>query len=290
MKVQSKVKQKIRNGELSLGSWIMMGDLAAAEIMAQAGFDWITVDMEHTDIDYRQLQILLAGIRPYGPEVFVRVEDNNPVAIKHVLDCGAGGIIVPLVTSRKEAEKAVKAAKYPPEGIRGISLGRASDYGNNFDDYFKSDKSWITGQYLEINDSIVLNNNFKELLKANKDYETIVISPKVIKANFNKIIQKRELGKIYQLLKEIHEFKLDILLRRIEYNQIILKYAVEIFVELDLIEKNDEYYIVKDDVIRTELQKSPTFLELVEKKKIIDLIYYDYNSHIKSYLKERMEG
>ena len=128
-----------------------------------------------------------------------------------------------------------------------------------------------------------------ELLKTNKDYGTIVISPKEIRANFNKIVQKRELGKIYQLLKEIHEFKLDILLRRIEYNQIILNYAVKIFIELGLIIKNDEFYLVKDDVIKTELQKSPTYLEVVEKKKIIDLIYYDYNSHIKSYLKKLME-
>ena len=155
--------------------------------------------------------------------------------------------------------------------------------------YFEFDRSWITGKYLEINDSIVLNNNFKELLNDNKEFGTIVISPKRVKANFNKIIQKRELGKIYQLLKEIHEFKLDILLRRIEYNQIILKYAVDIFIELDLIVKNDEYYLVKNDVIRTELQKSSTYLEVVQKKKIIDLIYYDYNSHIKSYLKELME-
>jgi len=162
VKVKSKVKQKIRNGELSLGSWIMMGHLAVAEIMAQAGFDWITVDMEHTDIDYRQLQTLLAAIRPYGPEVFVRVEDNNPVAIKRVLDCGAGGIIVPLVTSREEAERAVKAAKYPPGGIRGISLGRASDYGNNFDGYFKS-----------INEEIVVLAQI-EHIKAVEEIESII--------------------------------------------------------------------------------------------------------------------
>ena len=138
MQIENKVKRKLREGRPTLGSWIMIGDLASAEIMASAGFDWITVDMEHTSITYETLPALLAGIRAHGPETFVRVEDNNPAVIKRVLDCGAGGIIVPLVNSGAEAEAAVKAAKYPPEGVRGISLGRASGYGNNFEDYFNS--------------------------------------------------------------------------------------------------------------------------------------------------------
>jgi 2-keto-3-deoxy-L-rhamnonate aldolase RhmA len=138
MRIENKVKQKIRKGLPTFGSWIMIGDLAVAEIMAGAGFDWITVDMEHTPITYETLPVLLSGIRAHGAESFVRIEDNNPVVIKRVLDCGAGGIIVPLVNSGAEAEAAVKAAKYPPDGVRGISLGRASGYGNNFSDYFDS--------------------------------------------------------------------------------------------------------------------------------------------------------
>ncbi|HUV07938.1 MAG TPA: aldolase/citrate lyase family protein [Spirochaetia bacterium] len=138
MKPKNKVKEKIVKGVPTFGSWIMIGHLASAEILAQAGFDWITVDMEHTAIDYNTLQVLLAGIRSHGAEGFVRIEDNNPVVIKRVLDCGANGIIVPLVNTREEAERAVQAARYPPEGFRGVSLGRASGYGDNFDDYFHS--------------------------------------------------------------------------------------------------------------------------------------------------------
>ena len=155
---------------------------------------------------------------------------------------------------------------------------------------FKDDTSWISSKYLEINDSIILNQDFDAFIQDNKDIQTIVIGPKKIKANLNKIIQKRELGKIYQLLKEISEFKLDILLRRIEYNQLIFKYAVKIFIELDLIIKHGEYYIVKENVIKTDLQNSPTYVQLEEKKKIIDLVYYDYNSHIKTYFKQLMEA
>jgi 2-keto-3-deoxy-L-rhamnonate aldolase RhmA len=138
MRVVNKVKQKLLEGVPSFGSWVMIGDLASAEIMADAGFDWITVDMEHTSITYETLPVLVSGIRSHGAEALVRIEDNNPAVIKRVLDCGVGGIIVPLVNSRAEAERAVKAARYPPEGVRGVSLGRASGYGNNFQDYFES--------------------------------------------------------------------------------------------------------------------------------------------------------
>jgi 2-keto-3-deoxy-L-rhamnonate aldolase RhmA len=138
MVVHNKVKHALKAGRPSLGSWIMIGHQACAEILAGAGFDWIAVDMEHTSIGYETLPVLLGAIRSRGAEAFVRVEANDPAVIKHVLDCGAGGIIVPLINSATEAEAAVQAAKYPPAGFRGVSLGRASDYGSNFVDYFHS--------------------------------------------------------------------------------------------------------------------------------------------------------
>ena len=138
MNTHSRVKAQLARGEPSFGSWIMIGNLAVAEILAGVGFDWIAVDMEHTAIDYRILQELLCGIERCGAAGFVRIEDNNPVAVKRVLDCGARGIIVPQVNSREQAERAVAAAKYPPAGMRGVALGRASEYGASFQEYFES--------------------------------------------------------------------------------------------------------------------------------------------------------
>ena len=73
MRIENKVKQKLRDGRPTFGSWIMIGDLVAAEIMADAGFDWITVDMEHTSITYETLPALLSGIQSHGAEALVRV-------------------------------------------------------------------------------------------------------------------------------------------------------------------------------------------------------------------------
>ncbi len=157
-------------------------------------------------------------------------------------------------------------------------------------EYFLYEVSWIKNNYLEINDSIVLENDFKEYIKHHNTNNTFVISPQKIKANLNKVVLKRELGKIYQMLKEIKEFKLDVLLRRIEFNQLVLKYAIKIFIELNLISREDGYYVVREDAIKTELQNSPTYNELAEKKKIIDLLYFDYISHIRSYILEELEA
>lgn len=138
MVMHSMVKRKLGAGQPTFGSWIMIGHQASAEILAAAGFEWIVVDMEHTSIGYETLPLLLGAIRGRGTEAFVRVEANDPTVIKRVLDCGAGGIIVPLVNSAAEAASAVSAARYPPAGTRGVSLGRASEYGGNFEGYFGS--------------------------------------------------------------------------------------------------------------------------------------------------------
>jgi 2-keto-3-deoxy-L-rhamnonate aldolase RhmA len=118
-----------------LGSWITLGNPAIAEIMADAGFDWLCVDLEHTTIDFKEAQLLIMAIQSKGLKAFVRVGENSPLIIKRVLDAGADGIIVPLVNSAKEAKKAVEAVRYPPLGKRGVGLARAQDYGFGFESY-----------------------------------------------------------------------------------------------------------------------------------------------------------
>jgi 2-keto-3-deoxy-L-rhamnonate aldolase RhmA len=119
----------------SLGSWISLGHPSIAEIMADAGFDWLCIDLEHSVIDYSEAQQLIMAIQGKGLKAFVRVGENNTRVIKRILDAGADGIIVPSVNSAKEAQKAVNSVKYPPVGTRGVGLARAQGYGFNFEDY-----------------------------------------------------------------------------------------------------------------------------------------------------------
>jgi 2-dehydro-3-deoxyglucarate aldolase len=119
----------------SIGSWITLNNPSIAEIMADADFDWLCVDMEHSVTDYSQAQQLIATIQSKGIKAYVRVGENNNRIIKRILDAGADGIIVPMVNSKEDAIKAINSIKYPPIGKRGVGLARAQNYGFGFDNY-----------------------------------------------------------------------------------------------------------------------------------------------------------
>ena len=131
------LKSKLRNKELTIGSWITFSDPAIAEIMAKSGFDWLAVDMEHSGLSFGQAQEIIRIIDLCGVVPLVRVMENNADLIKRFMDAGAHGIIVPLVNSRNDAERAVNAVKYPPLGTRGVGLSRAQNYSLDLESYRK---------------------------------------------------------------------------------------------------------------------------------------------------------
>ena len=133
------LKQKLKNNELTIGSWIMMGNTMSVEVMALAGFEWLVVDIEHTSINLETTEHLISTIQANNMKALVRVSKNEEVIIKRVLDMGADGIIVPMVSSKEDAAQAVEYAKYPPVGKRGVGLYRASGYGTKFEEY----KKWV---------------------------------------------------------------------------------------------------------------------------------------------------
>ncbi len=137
MKRNLTLKNRLIAGETTIGSWLTIGNSAIAEIMAGAGFDWLTIDMEHSAITLEQAQQMIQTIDAYDVASLIRVGENNPNIIKRAMDTGAHGVIVPMITSREEAERAVKSVKYPPHGYRGVGLARAQRYGRDFPAYEK---------------------------------------------------------------------------------------------------------------------------------------------------------
>lgn len=133
------LRQRIKAGDLTIGSWITIGHPNVAEILANAGFDWLVIDIEHNPIDLSMVQTLITTIQSKGVAAIVRVSKNEDVVIKHVLDAGADGIIVPMICSKEDAKQAVDYAKYPPIGKRGVGLARAQQFGKGFDAY----KKWV---------------------------------------------------------------------------------------------------------------------------------------------------
>ncbi|MEO8302057.1 MAG: aldolase/citrate lyase family protein [Rhizomicrobium sp.] len=131
----SKLKSRLRLGETTFGGWLTVPNPMIAEIMAGAGFDWVLIDTEHGGFSNEGLQTCLIAFNGSPTVPMVRVAWNDAVMIKQVLDMGADGILVPMVSSSAEARAAVSACKYPPVGTRGFGPRRASDYGRNTDGY-----------------------------------------------------------------------------------------------------------------------------------------------------------
>ncbi|GIW79496.1 MAG: 4-hydroxy-2-oxo-heptane-1,7-dioate aldolase [Gemmatales bacterium] len=124
------VKRALKAGQPSVGTWLSLGSITAARVMARAGFDWLNIDIEHSLVGWETMTHMLAAIADAGCMAFARVPANRHDHIKRVLDNGAHGIVVPMVNSREEAEAAVAAAKYPPAGTRSVG---GSMHALNFD-------------------------------------------------------------------------------------------------------------------------------------------------------------
>lgn len=131
----AEIKRRLRAGEVTIGSWMSMAHESIAEIIAMAGYDWIVVETEHTAIDNSEVLRLLIAIERRGAVPLVRLAWNDPIQAKAVMDSGAAGVLIPMVNSREEAERAVGAVKFPPAGYRGVGLARAQGYGQTFQEY-----------------------------------------------------------------------------------------------------------------------------------------------------------
>ncbi len=202
------LRKRIKAGELTLGSWITIGHPNVAEILSNAGFDWLVIDIEHNPIDISMVQTLITTIQSKGVAAFVRVSKNEEVVIKHVLDAGADGIIVPMVCSKADAIQAVDYAKYPPIGKRGVGLARAQQYGTGFEAY----KKWVAEDLVVIAQIEHIDgiNNLEEIISVD-GIDGTIIGPYDLSGSmgmpgeFEKPIVKKALAKYIQICKS-HNF------------------------------------------------------------------------------------
>ena len=114
------VKSALASGKPQVGTWLSFGDVFSARLMARVGFPWLTVDLEHSPIDWQTASLMFATIADSGCVPLARVPRGDHDLIKRCLDGGAMGIVVPMVNTVEEAKTAIAAAKYPPAGNRSI--------------------------------------------------------------------------------------------------------------------------------------------------------------------------
>jgi len=157
---ENRVKAMWKRGEAVVNGWLAIPNVFSAETMAHAGWDSLTIDMQHGVVDYDAVLSMLTAISTTATMPLVRVPWLDPGIIMKVLDAGAYGVICPMVNSRAEAEKLVAAMRYPPKGLRSFGPIRAllyagADYAKHANDTILAFAMIETRQALDNLDEIL---------------------------------------------------------------------------------------------------------------------------------------
>jgi 4-hydroxy-2-oxoheptanedioate aldolase len=158
----NRVKQLLKAGKPTIGCWLSLGSVVAARYLARSGFDWMTVDVEHSLVDIATTAHMMGAIADAGGVPLARVPSNRHDHIKRILDNGGWGVVVPMVNTRKEAEDAVSACRYPPRGTRSVGGSlHTLNWGATAADYFaRADDELLIALQCEHIDAV---RNFDEV-------------------------------------------------------------------------------------------------------------------------------
>lgn len=128
---QNPFKKALKAGEIQFGCWVSLAATFSAEVMGQAGFDWLVVDAEHGPNDLRSILAQLQVLAATDSHAVVRVPVGETYILKQVLDAGAQTVLVPMVESAAQTRQLVRDVTYPPHGDRGVgyALTRAAKFG-----------------------------------------------------------------------------------------------------------------------------------------------------------------
>ena len=167
-------KKSLQERKKLFGGWVSFAHPSISEIFAQAGFDFIAIDMEHSTISVEQAQRIIATCQGDGTLCLPRPVSHSNDWIKPLLDSGADGLIVQMVNTPQEVENIIQHVKFPPIGSRSYGVNRAHNYGLNFDDYIKK---WNESSSVIIQvESIQAVENIEKLLEFD-EVDGVMIGP-----------------------------------------------------------------------------------------------------------------
>ena len=136
---ENKLKKIFKEGKAVINGWLQIPSSFSAEVMSKQSWDSLTIDLQHGAVDYASALQMFQAISTSEIVPMARLNWNDPGQIMKILDAGCYGVICPMISNRKEAEKFVDACLYPPKGyrsfgpIRGLLYGGA-DYGDHAND------------------------------------------------------------------------------------------------------------------------------------------------------------
>jgi 2-dehydro-3-deoxyglucarate aldolase len=167
------IRTKMDKGKCSIGSWMQIPHGSVAEIMGNAGYDWVAVDMEHGSITVAQLPDLFRALELGGTLPLVRLARGDAKECKQVLDAGAGGVIVPMVETGEQLIEVRNASCWPPAGTRGVGFSRANLFGKNFETYREEAQAPLLVAMIEHTRAV---DNLEEILSV-EGLDAILIGP-----------------------------------------------------------------------------------------------------------------
>lgn len=130
-------KRRLLAGETLIGCWCSLANPITTEVLGIAGFDWLLLDGEHSPNDVRTFIPQLMALKDSASAPIVRPSWNETVEIKRLLDAGFYNFLIPFVQTADDARRAVAATRYPPEGVRGVSVSQRSNRFGTVADYFR---------------------------------------------------------------------------------------------------------------------------------------------------------
>lgn len=143
------LRSRLRGGGVTVGSWMQLPNSSVAEIMGQAGYDWVAVDLEHGAIDLQVLPDLFRALELGGTLPLARLAQATAQSCKQVCDAGAGGVIAPMVESAEQLREIVSWSRWPPAGRRGVGFSRANLFGRHFERYAQEAQSPLVVAMIE---------------------------------------------------------------------------------------------------------------------------------------------
>lgn len=168
-----KIRQRLDAGGQSVGSWMQIPDSSVAEIIGQAGYDWVAVDLEHGAIALHQLPDLFRALEFGGTLPIARLARGGMRECKEALDAGAGGVIVPMIETALQLTQVRDACRWPPAGKRGVGFSRANLFGKHFDSYSQEAQAPLLVAMIE---NVRAVNNLVEILEVD-GLDAILIGP-----------------------------------------------------------------------------------------------------------------
>jgi 2-dehydro-3-deoxyglucarate aldolase len=179
------IRNNLKSGSVSIGSWMQLPNASVAEILGQAGYDWVAVDLEHGTFCNHQLPDIFRALELGGTLPLVRLAHGHPRDCKDALDAGAGGVIVPMVESAEQLQIVRDACCWPPSGTRGVGFSRANLFGKNFDEYNSEAQAPLLVAMIE---HVRALNQLDEILQVD-GLDAILVGPYDLSASMGKIGQ-----------------------------------------------------------------------------------------------------